>query len=337
MRRRKVSVAVLPVLVLVLVLGVFGGEALAQGEGWRWYKGNTHSHTLNSDGDSVPDQVARWYREQRYHFLVLSDHDYLTKVDHLNRTVGAEGRFLLIPGVEVSDRFEDKPVHINALGLKEVVLPTRGKDVPDTLQNNVKAIRNAGGIPHINHPNFNWAITAEDLLKVEGWNLFEIFNGHPGVHNHGGGGAPSMEQMWDQVLTAGKKVYGIASDDSHHFRGEFHADRANPGRGWIMVRAPELSESAILKAIEEGDFYASTGVTLNRYEVTARGIELDVRVVPSYKYTIEFIGEGGRVLGMSYETPASYPFSGNEKYVRAKVTDSGGRVAWAQPVFPGRE
>ncbi len=45
----------------------------------RWYKGNTHTHTLNSDGDSTPDEVARWYREHGYQFLVLSDHNFLTE------------------------------------------------------------------------------------------------------------------------------------------------------------------------------------------------------------------------------------------------------------------
>ena len=29
-----------------------------------WWKGNLHAHTLNSDGDSTPDDVVRWYREQ---------------------------------------------------------------------------------------------------------------------------------------------------------------------------------------------------------------------------------------------------------------------------------
>jgi hypothetical protein len=37
----------------------------------RWFKGNTHTHTVNSDGDSTPDAVVTWYREQRYHFLVI--------------------------------------------------------------------------------------------------------------------------------------------------------------------------------------------------------------------------------------------------------------------------
>src|SRR5687767_7698551 len=63
----------------------------------QWYKGNTHTHTLNSDGDSTPDEVVRWYREHRYHFLVLTDHNFVTSVDGLNarseeRRVGKECR-----------------------------------------------------------------------------------------------------------------------------------------------------------------------------------------------------------------------------------------------------
>lgn len=55
-----------------------------------WYKGNTHAHTTNSDGDSTPDEVTRWYREQGYNFLVLSDHNFLTKVESLNALHGAD-------------------------------------------------------------------------------------------------------------------------------------------------------------------------------------------------------------------------------------------------------
>src|SRR5215208_50623 len=62
----------------------------------RWYKGNTHTHTLNSDGDSTPDEVVRWYREHGYQFLVITDHDKITIVDG--------GGLLLIPGEEVTDR-----------------------------------------------------------------------------------------------------------------------------------------------------------------------------------------------------------------------------------------
>ena len=50
---------------------------------WRWYKGQTHTHTLESDGDSTPEEVTRWYQERGYQFLVLSDHNVLVPVDAL--------------------------------------------------------------------------------------------------------------------------------------------------------------------------------------------------------------------------------------------------------------
>src|SRR5689334_9193303 len=81
----------------------------------RWYKGNTHTHTLNSDGDSAPDEVVRWYREHGYRFLVLTDHNFLTAVDGLNAVHGADDQFLVLKGEEVTDRFGEKPIHINGL------------------------------------------------------------------------------------------------------------------------------------------------------------------------------------------------------------------------------
>ena len=43
-----------------------------------WLKGNTHTHTIESDGDSTPDESCAWYREHGYQFLVLTDHNLLT-------------------------------------------------------------------------------------------------------------------------------------------------------------------------------------------------------------------------------------------------------------------
>ena len=149
------------------------GQAAARGG--RWYKGNTHTHTLNSDGDSTPDDVVRWYREHGYQFLVLTDHNVLTSVDGLNAVHGADDRFLIVKGEEVSDTFGRKPLHINGLDVSEKVDPRSGSSVVDVVQRNVDAIRSANGIPHINHPNFGWAISADELRQVERTRLFEIY------------------------------------------------------------------------------------------------------------------------------------------------------------------
>jgi hypothetical protein len=318
----------------ILALLAVTAAAQTPGPAKRWYKGNTHTHTLNSDGDSTPEEVVRWYREHGYQFLVLTDHNYLTGVEGLNALHAADEQFLVIKGEEVTDRFETKPIHVNGLDIERLVPPQGGKSVVDVVQRNVNAIRSASGVPHINHPNFGWAITADDLRKIENDKLFEIFNGHPFVNNLGGGGAPSLEETWDSLLTSGKLLYGIAVDDAHHFKRPWDADAARPGQGWVVVRAGKLSAESILSALEHGEFYASTGVELTDYNVSGGRMTIAIRETGvATKYTTRFIGRGGKVLAEVFSNPASYVIRGDEGYVRARVSDSNGRLAWLQPVF----
>jgi hypothetical protein len=299
----------------------------------RWYKGNTHTHTLNSDGDSTPDDVVRWYREHDYHFLVLTDHNYLTSVDALNALHGADDRFLVLKGEEVTDRFEEKSLHINGLDVDAMVPPQGGTSVVDTLQRNVDAIRRANGIPHINHPNFRWSITKDELGQVRNNRLFEVFSGHPLVNNVGGGGTASMEEAWDAILSNGILLYGIAVDDAHVFKDAGNPDVSGPGRGWVMVRAARLEARALLDALERGDFYASTGVELDECRATPREIAVNVKPTEYSRYRVQFIGKGGRLLKESLEPTATYTPRGDEGYVRARVLESNGRMAWCQPVM----
>jgi len=299
----------------------------------QWYKGNTHTHTLNSDGDSTPDDVVRWYREHGYRFLVLSDHNFLTSVDGLNAVHAADNQFLVIKGEEVSDRADTTPIHINGLDVSARVEPQHGSSVVDIVQRNVDAIRKAGGIPQVNHPNFEWAVSADDLQRIERTRLFELYNGHHLVNNLGGGGIPGMEEVWDRLLSSGKVMYGIADDDAHVFKQPGNPDVAGPGRAWVAVRAERLAPRSIVEALERGDFYSSTGVELSDYQVTDKAITITVNQKPSSRYRIQFIGSHGRVLSETTASPAAYVFTGDERYVRAKIFESNGRVAWTQPVF----
>jgi hypothetical protein len=201
----------------------------------------------------------------------------------------------------------------------------------EVLQRNVDAVRKGGGIAAINHPNFGWAFGAAELKQIEGAMLLEIASGHPYVNMQG---PPSVESMWDELLTSGKRIWGIAVDDSHHLQRPWDTDMAPPGKGWIVVRAEKREAAAILDAIRRGDFYASTGVELESYTASAESIALKVREKNGARYRIQFIGRGGRVLQESAGAEASYAIHGDEGYVRAKVIDSNGRIAWCQPVMP---
>ena len=338
MRRAKIaSLLVLLALIATSVLaGVRRPAAQSAPADAHWYKGNTHTHTLNSDGDSTPDDVVKWYREHGYEFLVLTDHNFLTGVDGLNAIHGASEKFLVIKGEEVSDRFGDKPLHINGLDVSEVVPPQHGSSVLDVVQRSVDAIRKAGGVPHINHPNFGWAITADELQQVRNDKLLEIYNGHHQVNNLGGGGVPGMEEVFDRILSSGKLIYGLADDDAHTFKQPGNPNVPGPGRGWVYVRADRLAPRPIVEALDRGDFYASTGVELSDYQVTEQTITIRIRTEPSSKYRVQFIGKGGAILSEAIASPAVYTFKGDELYVRAKILESNGRVAWTQPVWRGR-
>ena len=314
-----------------------GPAAPAAGPPMRWYKGNTHTHTLNSDGDSTPDDVVRWYREHGYQFLVLTDHNFVTGVDGLNALHGADERFLVVRGEEVTSKAGDKPIHVNGLDVERRVEPATGSSVGEVLQRAVDGIRGASGVPHINHPNFGWAITGQELQQVRNNRLFEIFNGHPQVNNEGGGGVPGLEEVWDRILTGGTLLYGIAVDDAHHFKQPGNPQASGPGRGWVMVRSAQLEADALLAALESGNFYASTGVVLDEVEATSTALSVRVKIEGTSKYRIRFIGRGGQVLHEASEPTATYTFTGSEGYVRAKVLESNGRVAWVQPVQVARK
>lgn len=120
---------------------------------------------------------------------------------------------------------------MNAHNLREAIKPLGGDSVVAVLSNNIASMleqRQRTGQPmftHINHPNFGLAITPEELMQVRDARFFEVFNGHPGVFNNGTNRTPSMDRLWDIILTrrlAELKfplVYGIGTDDGHNYHG----------------------------------------------------------------------------------------------------------------------
>jgi hypothetical protein len=139
------------------------------------------------------------------------------------------GRFLLILNEEISDRYRVLPIHVNATNLREFIRPQGGSNVLEVLQRNVDAVleqrRRLGQLmfPHVNHPNFGYALTAEDLMQVRGEKFFEVYNGHPAIHNEGDEYHVGVERMWDIMLAFRLSqlglgpLYGLAVDDAHNY------------------------------------------------------------------------------------------------------------------------
>ena len=328
-----------------------------------WYRGNTHTHTINSDGNAAPDSVARWYKEHDYQFLFITDHEYVTDPAPLNAILGASERFLLLPGQEITQWGADasrSSAHVNSLFTTKVIWPmgdrkclgsgcgaTVDATVPlgQTFSVNIAAIRTAHGIAQVNHPNYMWSVKPEDLYDVPNGTLLEIWNGQGHINNLGGTSdkgdiRPRAEGYWDILLSRGKVIWGVGSDDAHDFGAAADIDGAAPGQAWIVVNAPELSSNAIEAALKNGDFYASTGITLD--EINAAFGRIAIKIKPSKntdlgaRYVTQFIGTGGKILAEVSGTNPTYKIIGNEGYIRAAVVDSNGKRAWTQPVFTDR-
>jgi hypothetical protein len=302
----------------------------------RWYKGNTHTHTTNSDGDAPPQQVVDWYADHGYDFLSLTDHNVLTDPLELPKHVSD---VLLIPGEEITMPLD---VHVNALGLSRVIRPPQppsDRAPADQrgwlLEQALALAARQGALAHVNHPNYQWALDREILASIADVRFFEVFNGHPLVHNTGDAGHLGTEALWDHLLGLGRRVYGLATDDAHHYQS-YRPLYANPGRGWIRVGASALTQAALLEALEAGRFYASTGVELAEFEMRGNDVWLCIDAHPDERYTIEFIGPGAQVVHAEEALQARYQLASEQSYVRARVSTLGGAHAWLQPHFAAR-
>jgi len=298
-----------------------------------WLRGSTHVHSSGSADSPTPlPVVLDWYTKHDYDFIVITDHNVVTPA--------ASDELIVIPGVELthnpnlclprqhaSGRCR---VHVNLLG---VTSPPVGRfewanfGTRDRVAMYDAALakqRELGGLVQLNHPTNYFGMTTDLLVTLaeHGYGLVEIFNAaFVGWDRAAGRRARSTITLWDQALMRGARLYGVATDDAHHYRGD---GKYVPGGGWIMVRA-RRDQASILAAIAAGDFYASTGVTLTRVEV----VEGRLVVEAGADTTIDFV-EAGKVVE-TVPGPSGRRQVPERGYLRAVVRGKGDQRAWTQP------
>jgi predicted metal-dependent phosphoesterase TrpH len=294
-----------------------------------WLRSALHAHTTNSDGDLPPDKLVAHYERAGYDVLAITDHWVRTDARSTRRLI-------VIPSAELNaqagSRYDD--AHVLAFGIATDPVPPENEFAG--MDETVKWILDAGGIPYLAHPTWS-GLRAEQYEKVEGLAGIEIWN--TGCELELGRGNASAQ--WDEVLEKGRLLWGVASDDSHH-----------PGfdsrRAWTWVRAVERSAEAVLAALRNGMFYSSTGPLIHALEVDAERVV--VRTSPVATVTL-YAGRrsGARVTTgqESWENNASvleYTDDGlvtacelrvpwPAPYGRVEVADSACGRAWTNPLW----
>jgi len=284
----------------------------------QWYKGCLHVHSTASDGDLTPEGVLAWYHGHGYHFLALTDHNVPSQA----RTLAED--WITLAGIEVDGV---DPVaglyHLVGLGLD---LPWVRPARTGSMQDSVDRLRAAGALVSVAHPYWSGQCSAH-LMGVEGCFALEVYNGGCEVDDAKG----FSHVHWDDLLAAGRRLWGLAVDDAHWRTGDGDA-----GLGWVWVKAPALTQQAILDALGQGCFYASSGPQIYNFDLDACRRQITVRCSPVV--AIDFVGNGPlsrRIVAPSGETltEASYRLLEDQRYVRVACRDAHGRWAWSHPLL----
>jgi hypothetical protein len=278
----------------------------------RWWKVGFHAHTVNSDGRLKPEEMAAEYARHGCDAMVISDHDYVTRLE------ARRGWPLPIPAVEVMGRPD--VICLPARGEGRISWGGRG------LQETIDRIRRRGGMAIVAHPSWS-GLSGEKLKKVSGFAALEIYNHARTILN----GRTHSTQVWDELLETGARVWGVAGDDAH--------DARLVAKAFLRVKSPSLTVNGILAALRRGAFYSSQGPRI--HGIRTGGGRIRIRTSPAMRVYFISGGEGG---GWGRFAPGGKPRTrwsfdiireelNVEKFARFEVVDARGRVAWSNPLF----
>ena len=294
----------------------------------KFFRGNLHGHSNNSDGKLNPEEVCGNYIEKGYDFISITDHflemfNYPITIPDLKIK-----NFTFIPGAEfhTSTMENGELWHVLALGLSDKFKPP---NQPNFLINpkseNIESLSSrlfqAGSFVSLTHPEWN-GMTLQDTLKIKEVHAIEIYNHGCAIECDRGSGVAVL----DQILNDGKKISIIATDDSH-----FHIDDASGG--WVMVKSEINSEEALLEALKNGHYYSSQGPDFKNIKVQEG--RLEVLCSPVEKIIVSGYGSATTYKHRSNMESALFNLAllPQKKWLRITIIDKKGNRAWTNPIY----
>lgn len=298
----------------------------APGKFWR---GNLHTHSTRSDGVLEADEVARRYQLEGYDFLAITDH-FVGLYDYpLTSIQSSENEnFTMILGAELhTGAMENGEIwHLVAVGLPKNFLPPDAADFQphsnqETAIEIARRARDAGAFVVIAHPEWS-QLSIADAASIKAAHAVEVYNHGCYVGCDRGYGF----HVYEQLLLMGRKLLLCATDDAHFNESDYFG-------GWVMVKAIENSQNAILAALKEGSYYSSTGP--NFHNVIWSNNQVDVYT--SEISTIILQGKSTRTVvchGKSM-THNILPFEKlmPSPWLRLTIIDKAGKRAWTNPIW----
>jgi hypothetical protein len=295
----------------------------------RFWRGNLHTHSTRSDGVLDPAEVCRRYQAEGYDFLALTDH-FVGRYGYpiVDTTGFRTNRFTTILGAELHSgaMANGELWHILAVGLPPDFAPSHSPDfVPVPGQETgpeiaARAVA-AGAFVAVAHPQWS-GLTLADARTITAAHAVEIYNHGCAV----GADRPDGAAILDLLLTEGRRLSLIATDDAH-FNEPDHFG------GWVIVKAQENTPEALLAALKSGAFYSSQGPELR--DVRLEGDHVVVECSAAVSVVAMGHGTGAKAVHGNSLTRAEVPLArlNGSSWVRVAVIDAAGNRAWSNPIW----
>lgn len=304
-------------------------------ENGTFYKANMHCHSILSDGEFTVEKLKAEYVKQGYSIIAYTDHDKF----HTHNDLTDEN-FLAINGYEVDisnwdtdDSHYVRCYHFNCYALTNEkngeILPLPAYKDSQGINRFIKELNDSGFIVCYNHSY--WSLqTLDDYRDLEGLFAMEIFNNSAYI---GGGTDGNQINVYDTMLRQGKRLYCIAADDNHDRSPLGHPHNDSFG-GFIMVKADSLAYEPVMRAIQNGELYASTGPLIE--ELTMEGDTATIKCSPAVRITMNTGGRRSSAVNtLEGETVSSAEFMIDlrDTFIRFEITDERGRRANSRAYF----
>lgn len=312
-------------------------------ESGNFYKTNLHCHTNISDGKLSPEEVKKSYMELGYSAVCFTDHEVLIAHNDL-----CDDKFVALHGYEVAIKKDIEnhtgyfmPVyHLNFIAEKQdnLTIPrfylenksfsgnarawvekcvydkndiiTETKYDIEWINDYLEAVSKGGFLITYNHPC--WSLqNATDYMGLKHLHAVEVMNG--GCFDHG-----DMTGIhYQEILHGNPTAVAVGGDDNH--------SAADIGKAWTMIKAPELTYDALIKAYKYGDCYASCGPEIK--ELYVENGKLCISTSPAAQILLR--GEGRYIAKACECDHAEFDLNIKNigKYFRLQVTDGTGKIA----------
>ncbi|MBB5713094.1 CehA/McbA family metallohydrolase [Sphingomonas xinjiangensis] len=350
----------------VPAVSTFSPEPLELGR--RWYRGDLHLHTGDSDGfcdsrrgRSVPCPIYRTVEaaeDARLDFIAITDHNNVGHYNAMRELQAFYDDVLLIPGREMTT----EQGHANIFGTTEYIDHRLGeKSMPD-MASMVRASHDAGALVSINHPGApsdyrcrgcGWTASRETYEQVDS---IEVMNAGNLWKQLAGADPMADVAIWEAEFAKGRRITAIGGSDNH----DMQLGRLGVGFPTTVVLADALSERAILDGIKKGHVWLDlTGKPGRSFDVTVRApgaagtigdnlslpagqtLTIEVSVGGSSGGSLVGLLDGKPVPALSFDhlpsatskVPLTWSSDGARHWIRFEVREGGKRILITNPVF----